>query len=1140
MEKKDNILEQAWRFMQNQQKHRRWLRAMTAMAAVVVFVTTYLLILPAITMENSVLEVTATPSEAVLGEVIETEIFASADDGRKETYFVLTADGDNAGLDESQLDFDSDGIASIEDENEQVIDLHREYTKTGEARYWFVLQEGQSASFSLPWVNGMDRYRAEEIVEEIPVEPEEPPVEEEIPPTEDTSEGETLPDDTSTEESIPPESDTESENTDDEIPSTEMEKPETDVPPQDEPDADVSDTDTPDTEIGEPDTDSIETVPEAPSAEQPYEESQEPESPAVQRNVSPLMEDTGNQESTQESDSQATGSNVSYEEDNLFRILYASIGSMRTVSAATISSSANNESPVTASPVTAMDSDADKPSGEPGNQESTESEPVEPDGGDETPLSDNGDSFDGDPESETIYDIDIVLDREGDPEREGAATITFGCGQNLEVAANTDGQYVFLSWLPEQPEPEYICGKEEHLHDENCYDSDGNLICTREEHQHTEGCLHPHSAEVYQYEDDFISVTATPEYENALPPGTQFRVTQVTADTDGYQYDAYIQALENLNNAEKQMTNPKEILLYDIAFLVEQPPETEGAEPQLVEFQPTEGSVQIKFAFKQPQTLDLSEENSPDYQVLHLPLVSEVREQVNTTAEATGITAGDVLVEEVEADVSDGLVEFTLDSFSLVAFLAQEDSEYIPLTQDTNPGLDYTYRDVLGSAINYGITAQEMHKVAHMDTTFAASHVTSGGGNITAGAYTGSQGSPLLIGSITGSLRIDGQACTVYTTEDAAQYLELQGGSTFAYRTETEIKSQITDMIAYAERVSQIMADQRTYSVMKYGTYWDGQQNVEGWYFDQNDANLDISDLPAGTYYIDGDTYLNKNNVNIRKNSNQTIVFNLTGETVDLRQFQITNVDTGSSMNSGSSNDAVYPFASTLIFNMPNADTVNVQSGIFGVLIAPNATVTISSTSSGWIVANIVTNPGGEWHFVHQDLTKPLPVTVAAKKTLDGEAPDEQTEFNFKVERWDDDTNGWVEEQTVQNFLGDILFRETFSEVGTYYYRVSEVNDGGAYQYDTTQYIVKIDVTAIQENILQAEQTFYKTGDMGQLGDDKETTEILFQNTTGEPGYVLPETGGVGTNLFTAGGLALLAAVGLMYIKQHRRRDESL
>ena len=253
------------------------------------------------------------------------------------------------------------------------------------------------------------------------------------------------------------------------------------------------------------------------------------------------------------------------------------------------------------------------------------------------------------------------------------------------------------------------------------------------------------------------------------------------------------------------------------------------------------------------------------------------------------------------------------------------------------------------------------------------------------------------------------------------------------------------------------------------------------------------------------------------------IVFNLTGETVDLRQFQITNVDTGLSMNSGNSNDAVYPFASTLIFNMPNADTVNVQSAIFGVLIAPNATVSISSTSSGWIVADTVTNPGGEWHFVYQDLTKPLSVTVAAKKTLDGEAPGENTTFSFKVERWNDGDKKWEEEQIVTNFLGDILFRETFSQAGTYYYRVSEVNGGGAYQYDAAQYIVKIDVTAIQGNILQATQTIYKTGEVAQISDSVETDQILFQNTTGVPGYVLPETGGRGTSLFTAGGAALLA-----------------
>lgn len=471
-----------------------------------------------------------------------------------------------------------------------------------------------------------------------------------------------------------------------------------------------------------------------------------------------------------------------------------------------------------------------------------------------------------------------------------------------------------------------------------------------------------------------------------------------------------------------------------------------------------------------------------------------------------------MLVEEVEADVSDGLVEFTLDSFSLVAFVTQEDGSVVPITEVT-PGLDYNYRDVLGSAINYGITANEVHKVAHMDTTFAASHVTPDGGNITN---------------------------TVYTTEEAAKSITLQGGSNFQYRTEKEITDQIAAMLSHAKQVSHIMAAQRTYSVMKYGTYWDGQQNVEGWYVDQNEKEIDLSNLPDGTYYIDGDTFLDKNDVKIRKNPGQTVVFNLKSEAVNLKRFEVVDSQTGQSMNSANSNGDIYPYASTVIFNMPNAKTVNIESGIFGVLIAPNATVTISSTSSGWIVADTVTNPGGEWHFVYQDLTEPLPVTVAAKKTLDGKAPDEQTEFSFKVERWDEAKQTWVNEQTVQNFLGDILFRETFSQAGTYYYRVSEMNGGGAYQYDTTQYIVKIDVTAIQENILQAEQTFYKTGDIRQLGDSIKTTEILFQNTTGEPGYVLPETGGPGTNLFTAGGLALLAAVGLMYIKQHRRRDESL
>ena len=155
-----HILSRTLSLIKRQQRHRWWLRAVTGMAAVVVFATTYLLILPAITMENSVLEVTATPSETILGETIYSEIYAEAKEERYETIFLLTADGDNAGLDDRGLAFDDRDVALLEDEDGQEIRLHREYGEDGRANYWFALKYGQSSRFSLPWINGVDRYRA--------------------------------------------------------------------------------------------------------------------------------------------------------------------------------------------------------------------------------------------------------------------------------------------------------------------------------------------------------------------------------------------------------------------------------------------------------------------------------------------------------------------------------------------------------------------------------------------------------------------------------------------------------------------------------------------------------------------------------------------------------------------------------------------------------------------------------------------------------------------------------------------------------------------------------------------------------------------------------------------------------------------
>lgn len=452
-----SLLTQALEFIQAQRRHRRWLRTVTGMAAVVVFVTTYLLILPAITMENSILEVNAVSSRAALGERIETEIYASADDGRKETFFVLAADGRNAGLDESRFDFKRD-VAVVESEDGQDIELHREYTEDGVARYWFVLEQGQTASFSLSWVNGVDRWRTETEEISVPERPEpggasEEPETPEEPVPEETPE--------TPEEPVPDE--------------TTEETPEKPVPDE-----------TPEESIPE---ESIpeETPEEAPEDPEPAEpEPEQPEEPSEPEPEQP-------------------------------------------------------ENPEPSEPEPEPE--------QPENPEPSEPEPEQPEN----------------PEP-------------SEPEEE-------------------------------QPEPEYICGLEEHLHDpETCYDAEGQLICTLEEHQHTEACLE------LCYEDGRISVTATPEYEDAIPADAQFQVTPVDADTEGYRYDAYLQALEEAWGGDGAQ---RSVLLYDIAFLVEET--VDGGEPQMVEFQPTEGAVRIQFTFQEPQVMALSEDGDETLQVLHLP-----------------------------------------------------------------------------------------------------------------------------------------------------------------------------------------------------------------------------------------------------------------------------------------------------------------------------------------------------------------------------------------------------------------------------------------------------------------------------------------------------------------------------------------
>lgn len=145
--------------LRGRRSRRRWGRIVSVLAAMVVFCTTYMLILPAITMERGAISVESETERQALGESVATVLGAEARDDAPVTYFVLRAEGANAGLDEAALSFDGEGRAELYDAEGRRIELRREYCEDGSVLYWFALARGERRSFTLDWINGVDKLR---------------------------------------------------------------------------------------------------------------------------------------------------------------------------------------------------------------------------------------------------------------------------------------------------------------------------------------------------------------------------------------------------------------------------------------------------------------------------------------------------------------------------------------------------------------------------------------------------------------------------------------------------------------------------------------------------------------------------------------------------------------------------------------------------------------------------------------------------------------------------------------------------------------------------------------------------------------------------------------------------------------------
>lgn len=413
-----------------------------------------------------------------------------------------------------------------------------------------------------------------------------------------------------------------------------------------------------------------------------------------------------------------------------------------------------------------------------------------------------------------------------------------------------------------------------------------------------------------------------------------------------------------------------------------------------------------------------------------------------------------------------------------------------------SPTNSYTYTDILGNAVYFGVVADTLILGAHMDSNFAVNtlNMVKGGRNVTVGAYTGvdQNGGVFVIASMTNNntLTVDGTITDVWTTDAVKDYINLQvsgSGSVLIY-SQSVLNAYVNAMLSHVASMSYTL-------------------NV-GSEYEVTSTTIDISNGDDGTYYFDGDSFSNYNDVTIKKKSTQTIVFNYSSDSVTLKRFSVTHTDTNKTISSASSTNSADEFARTIVFNMPYATTLNIASAILGVVIAPYASVeSIDGTSSGWLVAKSVYN-NSEWHNVWSDMPEstkiPAPATLSATKTIDGQEPTNQdTVFTFYLYEWNSSTSSWSLSQTKQNSGSDVTFDSiNYSSAGTYYYKITEkIETSDVYTYDDTVYIAKVTVSESSGVCSVDSVEYFKTSDVTSVANSNEVTTASFDNgrkSTGE------------------------------------------
>ena len=516
----------------------------------------------------------------------------------------------------------------------------------------------------------------------------------------------------------------------------------------------------------------------------------------------------------------------------------------------------------------------------------------------------------------------------------------------------------------------------------------------------------------YTYEDSKVKVTATLQHANAIPDDAEFKVTPVTKSSKDYNYDAYMAALND--NADKlgadsssssktsdsaDAFNEDNTLLYDIAFMGH-PVKDDGTvdEDKDIEFQPAEGSVKIEIEFKKDQlSEELGAEKDEDVIVAHLPLDDAVKNDTNTTADATDISASDVKVETVkpETSVNANTVGFDAKSFSVYSVSANP-------AWNADLVANFSLSSALGSADGYGVIANEYYQEGDTETNVMVGYYNATAKDVGASGNYSNAGGNDYIGAISKSMNL-----IQFYQAPANLYLGSNSKEGYTGATEWYTYYRSIENQGFCNISGTKIFENSTISVPTIisgiGTYFSGISATEGntlSYNDiQNGITVDLTGYSSGTYVLNySGNGIPEDKLNIKINANQTLIFNCTTtDSLTIGRYKIndrqTEGDYAASTTSSDDNTI-----KSVIFSATKATNIYVNHTV-GVFIAPLATATVNGTCAGIIVSNNYSHKGGEWHYHNHELPSPTGTGFEVYKSVNDETPSttEKSKFTFNL-----------------------------------------------------------------------------------------------------------------------------------------------